>query len=183
MHLKLIASVPSKRWDPCRELSSDGRGGWVFSQVNVDRVISGYRDYYMLFGLGVLATDAKPDDCVEQTKLTARMGKDVIGTDVLTWKDPNPMWGFHDGDAIFEWAQLIEMKPERDGMIAVSIDAKIKSQDDWLPVDGNAYCRITKDPTCKADTRFVPSLWFTIKNAFRKPFWPNGSEETGRAMR
>ncbi|EMB15784.1 hypothetical protein [Rhodopirellula europaea] len=176
MHLKLIASVPSKRWDPCRELSADGRGGWVFSQVNVDRLISDYDDYYMLFGLGVLAANAMPNDYVEQTKLIARMGNDVVGTDVLTWKHPNSMWGIHDGDAIFEWAQLIALDPERDGMISVSIDAKIKSQDDWLPVDGNAYCRITRSSECKVEARFVPSFWFTIKNTFRKPFWPNGTE-------
>jgi len=138
MHLKLIASVPSKRWDHCRDLPAGARGGWVFSQVNVDRVISDCRDYYMLFGLGVLAVDAISNDYIEQTKLTARMDSDVIGTDVLTWKHPNRMWAIHNGDAIFEWAQLIALDPERDGMISVSIDAKIKSQDDWLTVDGNA---------------------------------------------
>lgn len=177
MQLKLIASVPSKRWDPCRNLCSDGRGGWVFSQVNVDRVVSGYRGFYMLFGLGVLAKNAGPEDYVEQTRLTARMGDDVVGTDVLTWKHPNPMWGFHDGEAIFEWAQYLPMIPERDGMISVAIDAKIHSQDDWLQVDGNAFCRITKVPNCKTDARFVPSFWFTLKNAFRKPFWPHGNAE------
>jgi len=175
MQLKLIASVPSKRWDPCDDLCADGRGGWVFSQVNVDRVVSGYRDFYMLFGLGVLAENASPNDFVEQTRLTARMDNDVIGTDVLTWKHPNPMWGFHDGDAIFEWAQSIKMTPTGDGMISVAIDVRINSEDDWMPVDGNAYCRIMKMPGCKAEARFVPSFWFTIKNAFRKPFWPDGN--------
>jgi len=175
MHLKLISSVPSKRWDPCRNMCADGRGGWVFSQVNVDRVVSGYRGFYMLFGLGVLAENAKPEDYVEQTKLTARMDGDVIGTDVLTWKHPNPMWRFHAGDAIFEWAQYIPMVPSKDGMISVSIDAKIHSQVDWMPVDGNAYCRITKAPINELDDPFIPSFWFTIKNAFRKPFWPNGT--------
>ena len=55
MNLKLIAWAPGKRFDPERKLCSDGRGGWVFSQVNVDRHITEYEDYWLIFYFGVLS--------------------------------------------------------------------------------------------------------------------------------
>lgn len=175
MELQLIASMPGKRFDPCRTICADGRGGWVFSQVNVDRTISIYHEFQLLFCLGVLVKNALECDYVEATRLTARMEDQDIGSDELAWRQPNSMWGYQNGSAIFEWVQSLTMKPEKDGLIAVQIEAKLNSRSDWIPVNGNAFCRIARagsNERPKLDRRFVSPLAFTLRNLFQKPFWP-----------
>ena len=115
MDLKLIASAPAKRFDAERKLCSDGRGGWVFSQVNVDRKITDYKDYWLVFYFGVLVESASEDDCVEFTQLTATMDGQEIGSSDLEWKRPNSMWGYDNGDAIFEFSQAIMSNQNRMG--------------------------------------------------------------------
>jgi hypothetical protein len=144
MKLTLIAWAPARRFDARKELCVDGRGGWTFSQVNVDRWIPGYADYRLTFYFGVLVEAAFRDDFVRCTRLTASMKGDRIGSGELEWKKPNPMWGYLDGDAIFEFAQPITMQPTQDGLITFSMEVLLNSQSDWLPVDGNGYCRIRR---------------------------------------
>lgn len=142
MQLKLLSSCPGKRFDNEPRLSVDGRGGWQLSQINTDRWISDYEGYYLTFCFAVLATNADENDFVEKTRLTATINREPIGTSEYQWKIPNEMWLVMDGDAIFEWPQEIDLNPTCDGLITVSIDVKLKSQTDWLRVDGNAYARI-----------------------------------------
>ena len=171
MNLKLIAWAPGKRFDPERKLCSDGRGGWVFSQVNVDRHITDYEDYWLIFYFGVLVKSAIEHDFVESTHVTAKMGGQEIGTNLLDWKRPNPMWGYDHGDAIFEFSQPIMMQPTQDGMITFHLRAKLNSQPDWIPIVGTGYCRIKLvDPQDLPD-RWVNSTSFSFRSFFSKPFW------------
>lgn len=176
MSLKLLYSVPAKRFEPHQSLCDDGRGGWTFSQVNVDRVVSQLEDYYLLFGFGVLVENALDDDFVTATKLTARMDGEVIGVSELVWESPNRMWGKEGSDAIFEWAQTIEMQPTHEGLITVSIDVNLKCQEaQWLSVEGNAYCRLTlaKSGEIPAlEKRLAGRLRFWWQSLFQKAFWP-----------
>jgi len=130
MNLKLIGWAPGKRFDAEPKLCSDGRGGWVFSQVNVDRHITDYEDYWLIFYFGVLVESANEQDFVESTHVTAEMHGQEIGSNELEWKRPNPMWGYADGDAIFEFSQAIMMQPTRDGLITFHLRAKLNSQSD-----------------------------------------------------
>ena len=68
-----------------------------------------------------------------------------------------------DDEAIFEWAQAIDLYPKNDGLITFSIEAKIHSQDDWLPVNGHAYTRIR-------DVGRVPALEKKWINSWLYPF-------------
>ena len=142
MQLKLLSSCPGKRFDNEPRLTADGRGGWQLSQINTDRWISDYEDYYLIFCFAVLASDAKENDFVEKTRLTATVDGMQIGVNEYQWKIPNEMWLIMNGEAIFEWPQLIDLEPTCDGLISISIDVKLHSETDWVNVDGNAYARI-----------------------------------------
>jgi len=179
MKMKLIASAPSKRFDAPKQLCTDGRGGWVFSQVNVDRSIADREDYWLVFFLGVLVEDANENDYVESTRITARMNGQTIGTDTLDWKRPNPMWGYLDGNTIFEWSQPIMMQPTDDGMILFSIESKLSSQSDWHSVSGNAYCRIKLTDESELEDRWVSSGSFTLKALLRKSVWGLANRNKG----
>ncbi|MEM9351936.1 MAG: hypothetical protein AAGA92_02895 [Planctomycetota bacterium] len=143
----------------------------MFSQVNADRTIADRKDYWLVFYLGVLAEAAVEDDYVESTRLTATMHGETIGTNTLDWKRPNPMWGVQDGNAIFEWSQPIMMQPSVDGMIDCRIEAKLHSQEGWLPVSGSAYCRITCRRMPELEERWVSPSHFTLRSLFSKPFF------------
>ena len=179
MNLKLIGWAPGKRFDPDRKLCSDGRGGWVFSQVNVDRHITDYDDYWLIFYFGVLVESANENDFVESTHVTAEMDGIEIGTNELEWKRPNPMWGYADGDAIFEFSQPIMMQPTHDGMITFKLRAKLNSQSDWMPIDGNGYCRIKLVEQDELPDRWVGSTSFSFRSLFRKPFWGLADRKRG----
>jgi hypothetical protein len=142
MELKLLSSCPGKRFENEPRLTADGRGGWQLSQINTDRWVSGYNGYYLVYCLAVLATDASEDDFVERTRLSAFSNGDPVGTDELKWKAPNQMWLMMDGDAIFEWAQAIDLFPTCDGLITISIDVKLHSSTEWVRVNGSAFARI-----------------------------------------
>ena len=157
----------------------DGRGGWTLSQLNVDRCIADYSDYYLVFCLGVLVRDANEQDYVESTRLTAAMDELQIGTSLREWKRPNAMWNHVDGMAVFEWAQLIEMQPITDGLIEVTIEAKLNSQPDWLTVDGMAYCRITKvDDSVPLPRLWESSLIFSLREFLPKKWRRRNSWST-----
>ena len=179
MNLKLIAWAPGKRFDADHELCSDGRGGWVFSQVNVDRHIADYDDYWLIFYFGVLVESAYKDDFVESTHLTAEMDGVEIGTNELEWNHPNSMWGYADGDAIFEFSQPIMMQPTTNGMITFKLRAKLNSQPDWLPVQGNGFCRIKLVEQDPRPDRWVGSTWFSLRSLFSKPFWGLANRKRG----
>ncbi len=179
MNLKLIACAPSKRFDSDRKLCSDGRGGWVFSQVNVDRHITEYADYWLIFYCGVLVEAAVENDYVEATCLTAELAGEEIGSNELQWKRPNSMWGYQNGNAIFEFSQPIMMQPTRDGMITFSLRAKLNSQSDWLPVAGNGYCRIKLVEQDSLPDRWVGSTQFSFRSLFSKPFWGLANRNRG----
>jgi len=156
------------------KLSHDGRGGWVFSQAAADRYISDYEHYYIVFGLAVLADNAIADDYVESTRLTARMKDRVLGVDEMKWHQPNTMWGFHDGKAIFEWSQRVAPVVTEDGMIECDIDIKFHSQNEYVRVSQPAYCHITRvsDSSSQCgNQRFESSIRFTLSSLFRKPRW------------
>ncbi len=74
MKLQLIASMPGKSLENKHHFCVDGRGGWTLSQLNVDRCVSDYRDFYLVFCLGVLAPDVREVDFVESSRMTAKMG-------------------------------------------------------------------------------------------------------------
>ena len=179
MNLKLIAWAPGKRFDAERKLCSDGRGGWVFSQVNVDRHTTDYEDYRLIFYFGVLVESANEDDYVESTRLTATMAGQVIGTDELEWKRPNQMWGYDNGDAIFEFSQPIMMQPEQDGLITFSLQAKLYSQPDWTPIDGNGYCIIKLVDEHADPSRWVNSTSFSFRSLFSKSVWGIANRKRG----
>ena len=179
MNLKLIACAPGKRFDAERKLCSDGRGGWVFSQVNVDRHITDYEDYWLIFYFGVLVESANENDFVESTQLTAIMNGQEIGQDTLDWKRPNPMWGYAEGDAIFEFSQPIMMQPSRDGLITFKLRAKLNSQTDWMPIDGNGYCRIKLIEKDAAPERWVGSTSFSFRSLFSKPVFGIANRKRG----
>ena len=86
------------------------------------------------------------------------------------WKRPNPMWGFDNGEAIFEFSQMIMMQPGQDGLITFSLRAKLHSQPDWMPVTGNGYCRIKLVDEHELSNRWVNSTWFSFRSLFSKPF-------------
>ena len=179
MKLKLIAWAPSKRFDPQKKLCDDGRGGWVFSQVNVDRHISDFTDYWLIFYFGVLVENANENDYVEEIHLTATMHGEEIGTNSQPWKQPNPMWGYQNGDAIFEFSQPIMMYPKSDGLISFSMKVKLNSQDDFLPVEGNGYCRIKLVEEKEIADRWVGSMSFSLRTMFAKPFWGLANRKRG----
>lgn len=142
MELKLLSSCPGKRFENEPRLTANGRGGWQLSQINTDRWVSGYDGYYLVFCLAVLATNADENDFVEKTRLSAYINDELIGTDEHSWKIPNRMWLVMDGDAIFEWAQPIDLFPKCDGLITILIDVKLNSHKDWIGVNGSAFARI-----------------------------------------
>ena len=179
MNLKLIAWAPGKRFDAERKLCSDGRGGWVFSQVNVDRHITEYKDYWLIFYFGVLVESANENDYVESTHLTATMDGQEIGTDELEWKRPNSMWGFDNGDAIFEFSQAITMQPTKNGLITFTLRAKLHSQRDWMPIEGNGYCRIRLVDEQTSTDRWVNSTSFSFRSLFSKRFWGPSNRKRG----
>jgi hypothetical protein len=155
----------------------DGRGGWQLSQINTDRWISDYDDYYLAFCFAVLATDAQADDFVEATRLTASMGDNVIGTSEYVWKHPNAMWQAMDGQAIFEWPQRIDLTPEADGLITIEIEAKIHSQTEWLTVYGSGFARIKKvDCMAQLDWRWAGPLAFSFVRLIPRRFRRSRSE-------
>ena len=179
MNLKLIAWAPGKRFDAERKLCLDGRGGWVFSQVNVDRHITDYENYWLIFYFGVLVESANQDDYVESTRLTATMAGQEIGTDELEWKRPNPMWGYDNGDAIFEFSQPITMQPTQDGLITFKLQVKLHSQLDWLPINGSGYCRIKLVNEHADPDRGVNSTSFSFRSLFSKGVWGPASRKRG----
>ena len=179
MNLKLIAWAPGKRFDAERKLCSDGRGGWVFSQVNVDRHITDYEDYWLVFYCGVLVQSANEDDYVESTHLTATLNGQEIGEHELEWKRPNPMWGYANGDAIFEFSQPIMMQPTKDGLITFSLRAKLNSQPDWLPISGNGYCRIKLVDQLEDPDRWVGATSFSFRSLFSKSVWGAANRKRG----
>ena len=163
MKMKLIASFPGKRFDSERRLSEDGRGGWTLSQINVDRWINDYEDYYLIFCFAVLVDDALDDDHVQCTRVTAKMGDDVIGVDEYKWRPNNKMWTAINGQVIFEWPQCIEMSPAQDGIIQLSIQVKLASCSDWIPVAGNGYARIRNYGFSQSvDRRWIKPWRYTI---------------------
>ena len=163
MEMKLIASFPGKRFDNERRLAEDGRGGWILSQVNVDRLINDYEDYYLIFCFAVLVDDALDDDHVQCTRVTAKMGDDVIGVDEYKWRPNNEMWTVINGQAIFEWPQCINMSPVRDGIIELSIEVKLASRSDWTTVSGNGYARIRNYGFSQSmDRRWIKPWRYTI---------------------
>ncbi len=164
MELRLIASLPGKSLENKRRFCVDGRGGWTLSQINADRYVSSFDGYYLVFCLAVEAADAIPDDFVEATRLTAAIDGVRIGQNVREWTRPNTMWNCQDSVAIFEWAQDLEMQPTKGGLISVAIEIKLRSQDGWLPVSGNAYCRITKiDESFPYQPRWVSPTVFALR--------------------
>ena len=177
MELQLIAALPGKSLENKINMCVDGRGGWTLSQLNVYRYITDYTDYFLVFCIGVLATDATDGDFVESTRLTARIDDELIGTSTREWATPNGMWNCQGSTAVFEWAQDLIMQPTCDGLITVAIDVKLKSQIDWLPVNGNAFCRITKvEPDSKYFNRSWESSWlFSLREMlpprFRRRRW------------
>ena len=144
MEMQLIGSFPGKRFDHDARLCNDGRGGWALSQMNVDRSVelSDGGPHYLFFCLAVLAKAADKDDCVAATRLVAVQHGREIGTSEYEWTPNNGMWDVRDGDAIFEWPQDIEMYTSMNGLVEISIHVKLKSSDNWVLVNGNAYTRI-----------------------------------------
>ena len=179
MNVKVIAWAPGKRFDADRRLCSDGRGGWVFSQVNVDRQLTDYEDYWLICYFGVLVESANENDFVESTHLTAEMEGQEVGTNELEWKRPNPMWGYADGDAIFELSQPIMLQPTKDGLITFKLRAKLNSQSDWLPVDGNGYCRIRLVEEDLMPDSWVGSTSFSLRSLFKSSFWGHANRKRG----
>lgn len=177
MSLKLLYSVPAKRFEPYQSLCEDGRGGWTFSQVSVDRTVSSLEDFFLIYGLGVLIEDAENEDHVLATRLTARMDNDIVGTNELTWKSPNSMWHKLGQDSIIEWVQSLELNLPQEGLIEISLEVKLHSQDGWQLVDGRAYCRVTlakPEEIPELDRRFTGRLAFWWRSLFQKQFWPAG---------
>jgi len=56
-------------------------------------------------------------------------------------------------------------------MISVFIDAKIKSQDDWLPVDGNANAESLRLQNGKVSLALFLTRFCQMNLRLRKPFW------------
>ena len=142
MNGKLIGAFPGKRFDSNVHYSNDGRGGWCLSQMNVDRSISTYEHYYLVFCFAGLIENAEESSRVESTRVIAEMEGEQIGSSEKKWRPDNKMWTVLHGDAIFEWAQLIEMEPKADGLINFTVSAKLTSQTNWVPLEGKGYARI-----------------------------------------
>ena len=158
MNGKLIAAFPGKRFDINTHYSDDGRGGWCLAQMNVDRSISTYEDYYLIFCFAALIENADPDTRVENTKVVATMHGKEIGCSEMKWRSGNEMWTVVDGDAIFEWPQCIEMEPESDGLIQFSVHAKLTTLSEPIALDGNGYARIQNvGEALRAKTKFCSS--------------------------
>ena len=171
MQLKLLSSCPGKRFVNEPRLTGDGRGGWQLSQINTDRWISDYEDYYLVFCFAVLVTDAAENDFVERTRISAVSNGELIGTDEYQWATPNEMWLIYEGDAIFEWPQSIDLNPTTDGLITFSIDVKLNSQRDWLTVNGNAYTRIRNmGEMPQMSWRWTKSWFYPIVSMIPKRF-------------
>ena len=163
MKMKLIGSFPGKRFDNERRLSEDGRGGWTLSQANVVRWINDYEGYYLMFFFAVLVDEALENDHVQCTRVTARMGDEVIGVDEYNWRTNNKMWCVMDGQAIFEWPQCIEMTPTHNGLIEFSIEAKLASCPEWMPIAGHGYARIRNIGFSQdLDRRWIKPWKFTL---------------------
>jgi len=110
--------------------------------MNVDRWVSSYKDYYLIFCLAGLITNADESARVERTRITAIMDGKEVGRSEMDWRPGNDMWTVSGGNAIFEWPQTIEMQPLTDGLIEFSVDVKLTTEPEWLPLEGNAYARI-----------------------------------------
>jgi len=146
MEMQLIGSYPGKRFDWDSRLCLDGRGGWMMSQMNVDRCVDLEEEeagsHYLIFCLAVLVADAKKDDKVAATRMTAMQGGTNVGVSEYEWSATNTMWNMHEGNAAFEWPQSIEIDTDSYGLVTISIHVKLKSSGRWVLVNGNAYTRI-----------------------------------------
>ena len=110
--------------------------------MNVDRSVSSYEDYYLIFCLAGLIENADETTRVATTRITATMHESVIGISEWKWYPDNNMWTVLNGDAIFEWPQAIELEPKTDGLIQFSIDVKLTTFQQWITLDGHAYARV-----------------------------------------
>ncbi len=171
MNLKLIASAPSKRFD-VNDLCEDGRGGWTFSQVNADRWITDYQDYWLIFYYAVLVENAQENDFVESVLMQASMDGEPIGDQTIDWNRPNPMWGYSNGNAIFEFSHPIMMEPKKDGLIKFDLKVKLNSHKEWLSVEGSGYCRIKLVNPEDVNRKHLSPTNFSIRSLFVKSsFW------------
>lgn len=103
--------------------------------------------------------------------MTAKMSDDVIGTDESAWKQPNRMWQVIDGEAIFEWVQSIYMNPTRDGLISISLEVKLHTQTEWLPVTGHGYARIRNvGEMPELDWKWIPPRLYPLVRLIPKRF-------------
>lgn len=126
---------------------------------------------WLVFYFGVLVESANEDDYVEFTQLTATMDGREIGSSDLEWKRPNSMWGYDNGDAIFEFSQAIMMQPKQDALITVKLSAKLHSQPQWKPIAGNGYCKIKLVDEHDLPDRWVNSTSYSFRSLLSKPFW------------
>ena len=177
MKMQLIGSYPGKRFDWDARLCNDGRGGWTMSQMNVDRCVelADGGPHYLFFCFAVLAKDADKDDEVAATRLIAVQNDKEIGTSEYEWSPANSMWNMHDGDAIFEWQQDIEMHTDSHGLVELSIHVKLRSSKKWVLVNGNAYTRIldtslVADKECRHASPQLYGLLRMIPSSVRKRF-------------
>ena len=146
MNLQLLSSILCKTFHS-GPMCEDGRGGGVFSQVSAHRSYASFKNCGFNFGLSVLVDQSPRDDYVEATRLVATTGDTIIGDHTLLWIVPNRDGTFHEGAMIYEWLQHVPLRPVRDGLVTVEIRVKLRSQADFLPVDGNGFGHIVEKDT------------------------------------
>lgn len=179
MEMQLIGSYPGKRFDFDARLCRDGRGGWALSQMNVDRCVDLAEEetgsHCLFFCLAVLVKEANKDQRVAATRMTATQHGKEIGLSEYEWSATNEMWNMHNGDAVFEWPQRLEMETDLYGLVTISIHVKFQSSDHWLLVNGNAYTRILEtslvvDKERRHASRVVYNLLRLIPLSIRRRF-------------
>lgn len=144
--VNLMSSVPCKRFD-FSPLCIDGRGGWTFSQYGSDRYVADPSILGVKLGLAIWVSPPVPGDFIQQTELNATMGDEMVGTDLLYWKNPNSGGQHHEDGSVFEWIQDIKTPVKKTGLLSITLRIKLHSQAEFLPVAGNVMLHITCQDT------------------------------------
>jgi hypothetical protein len=145
MKLSLLSAIPCSRVDLMR-CCKDGRGGWVYSQVDPCRCFTDFKNSCgLFFALSVFAAPAvEPKDSIEHTVLVAEIHGEEIGTSTLEWGDGN--WGIDLEDGtVFSWTQSVPITPTSNGLVTVRISVKLRSQPAPIEVSHPAFCHIREE--------------------------------------
>jgi hypothetical protein len=159
MEMLLLSAVSCSRID-VKPYCRDGRGGIVLSQCDSSWSYKSFKkECGVTLSLSIFASTTVEDDEIERSELIAEMNGRVIGTNVFQFNSYSGQ--VVDDGAIFKWHQCIELTPRSNGLVSVTINAKLKSQSTPQEVTGRSYCYVTEEDR---DHIQLSPLKYFIKN-------------------